>query len=259
MTSSAGIMLRNSAPTDPLLGRNWDNCDTLRNQNNAFEGNTISGFGYGILSVAPDRCSSWVRVATKSSAIRTTAITTTRSRTRGGAALSWCSRSAPKSSQHDPESPQRVVIIWRCLGHCRELGSQPGRQSRLLDRSPHEKNRVYDVYTEVGEANGISWRPPRTCLSLHRTRSIGSRSAGSPMHRSEQHRSGDSRWRCTEHRHRALAEPSVRLDLVTSGNRIENIRSTTSVPRPASVSHEPVQSSGTTSSTSRVPEHWQLP
>jgi hypothetical protein len=51
MAVSAGVMLRNSAPIDPVIGRNWNNRDTLRNQNNRFENNTIRDFGYGVLSV----------------------------------------------------------------------------------------------------------------------------------------------------------------------------------------------------------------
>ena len=44
-------MLRNTAPIDPIIGRNWNNRDTLRNQNNVFTNNEIRNFGYGILSV----------------------------------------------------------------------------------------------------------------------------------------------------------------------------------------------------------------
>jgi len=55
-TVSAGIQLRNMAPIDangqnapiPGTGRTRD---TLRNQNNVFDGNVIGNFGYGVLSV----------------------------------------------------------------------------------------------------------------------------------------------------------------------------------------------------------------
>ena len=48
---SAGIMLRNTMPFDPISGANALNADTLFCQNNAFENNHISGFGYGIVSI----------------------------------------------------------------------------------------------------------------------------------------------------------------------------------------------------------------
>ena len=48
---SAGIMLRNTMPFDPVTLTNGNNADTLFNQNNVFEGNEIRGFAYGILSV----------------------------------------------------------------------------------------------------------------------------------------------------------------------------------------------------------------
>ena len=48
---SAGIMLRNTMPFDPVSGGNSDFADTLVNQNNVFEGNVIRGFAYGIASV----------------------------------------------------------------------------------------------------------------------------------------------------------------------------------------------------------------
>ncbi len=48
---SAGIMLRNAMPFDPTAGTNALNADTLFCQNNAFENNHISRFGYGIVSI----------------------------------------------------------------------------------------------------------------------------------------------------------------------------------------------------------------
>ncbi len=51
LLTSAGIMLRNSAPIDPITGTNSARIDTLSIQNNVFENNEISGFGYGIASV----------------------------------------------------------------------------------------------------------------------------------------------------------------------------------------------------------------
>ncbi len=50
-TVSAGIMLRNTMPFNPITLSNDENADTLFNQNNVFESNEISGFAYGILSV----------------------------------------------------------------------------------------------------------------------------------------------------------------------------------------------------------------
>jgi len=50
LTTSAAILLRNVAPQDNALN-NPLHRDTLRNQNNVFDGNVIHDFAYGVLSV----------------------------------------------------------------------------------------------------------------------------------------------------------------------------------------------------------------
>ncbi len=156
LVTSAGIMLRNSAPVDPVTGTNTRRADTLPNQNNAFENNEISGFGYGIVSIGSGPLfvvgqSKYVDYSNTNNTYRNNLITNVG---RGGIVVAY-----EKGSEISGNTIRRVnntstvrgnaVGIWATAG-----GNSSNNRGYSTDLRV-ERNRVSDLTAASGTASPI--------------------------------------------------------------------------------------------------------